>query len=203
MFFSKEGRRRCLLLALTMLPLPVAFGQEGGPVADTVAPPITVRPSSGPANAESAKFLSAFIIKAGRLDGEKLCPFLSKTVKERPDLAAQLVVCALDLSRLRSHLPSGRPCAKIGQIVKCAVAAAPEKAADIVKAAIESEPSARSCVIAAAIAAAPDQVTQILAAADQIYWVSTVAWANTTGFNPVNDGGGDGVNSPEQPPGGP
>jgi hypothetical protein len=127
---------------------------------------------------------------------------VAKAVTFRPDLAGKIVVCALNIARLNSHLPGGRlSCAKIDQIVRAAVTAAPQSVASIVKAAIESEPYARSCIVAAAVEAAPGQEAEINAAANEAQPMSIVLTAGR--FNPADNTPFDNVNSPEQPPVGP
>ena len=160
--------------------------------------PITVRASS---SAAADQFIAGFITTTVRLEGSKLISCITTTAKLRPDLASKIVVCALNISRLSSHLPgAGLSFAIIDQIVRAAIAGAPESAAAIVKAAIESEPYARESIIAAAIAVAPDQESEINAAANETSPMSMFALRGR--INPVEDRPSS-VNSPEQPPAGP
>jgi hypothetical protein len=195
----ENSRRRVLLALLSVLLLRVASAEQiSFASADQIALPITVRASSnaaGPAN----EFLTAFISAAVRLDGEKFISCLATGVKLRPDLAGKIVVCALNISRLNVHPLMGRlPLSTIDQIIKAAVAAAPEAAADIVKAAIQSESYARNYIIAAAVAVAHDQESSIRATVNETTPISILALAAS--LNPTENGLPANVNSPEQPP---
>jgi hypothetical protein len=171
---------------------------------EAVAVPITVRASNSAAQTRNDEFLAGFISAAVKLQGLKFPARLRTAVTLRPDLAGKIVVCALNIARLNSHLPDGTlSFAAINQIITTAVAAAPQSAADIVKAAIESEPYARAWIVAAAVAAAPDQAARNHAAANENQPMSMLASATAPGFNLVNNGGVGPVNSPEQPPAGP
>jgi len=202
---SKSGWRRAFLALAAVLSLNGVIAQQPPAAADeTIAAPITVHASNCAAQTATDKFLTGFITTAARLEGPKFISCLATAVKRRPELAGKIVVCALNIARLNSHLPGGQlSFATIDQIVKAAVTAAPQSAAAIVKAAIESEPYARAWVIAAAIAAAPGQEAEINAAANGTSSMSMFASAAAAGINPVNNGGLGDVVSPEQPPAGP
>src|SRR5439155_17300117 len=130
---------------------------------------------------------------------------VATAVTLRPDLAAKIVVSALNISWINGQPPQQTlSCSAISQIVKAAVRAAPKKNASvIVKAAIKSEPRMRDCIIAAAIAAAPDQEALIRAAVGEMTPMSMLAWWNAGRFNPADNLPLTDVNSPEQPPAGP
>lgn len=187
------------------LSLEVALAQQTPRAPDeTIAAPITVRASNSAVQTASDEFLAGFISAAVQLEGLKFLACLTTAATLRPDLAAKIVVCALNIARLKSHLPDGTlSFATIDQIVKAAVTAAPRSAADIVKAAIGSEPYAHAWIISAAVAAAPGQEAEINAAANATPPMSMLASAATAGLNPVNNRGLGDVNSPEQPPAGP
>jgi hypothetical protein len=198
-FTMENSRRRVSLATLSVLLLRVATAEQiSSASADQIALPITVRASSnaaGPAN----EYLTAFISTAVRLDGPRFISCLATAVKLRPDLAGKIVVCALNISRLSVHPLAGRlPFSTIDQIIKAAVAAAPEAAADIVKAAIQSEPYARNYIIAAAVAVAPDQESSIRATVNETTPISILALSAS--LNPTENGLPANVNSPEQPP---
>jgi hypothetical protein len=204
MFSGSNSRRGRASLALTgVLSLTVVSAQQAAPSPDeTIFAPITVRASNSASQGTSDEFLTGFIAVAVRFEGPKFISRIATAAKLRPDLAGKIVVCALNIVRLKSHLPGGRlSCATIDQIVKAAVTAAPQSAASIVKAAIESELYARSCIVAAAVAAAPGQEAEINAAANEVQLASILPTAGR--FNPKDNAPFDNVNSPEQPPIGP
>src|SRR2546430_2852806 len=200
MSFGPKFREPFVLLATTaLLSFQIVSAQQTAPTSnDAIALPITVRASSSAAQAAADQYIAGFITTSVRLEGSKLISCITTAAKLRPDLASAIVVCALNISRLNSHLHgAGLSFAIIDQIVRAAIAGAPESAAAIVKAAIESEPYARESIIAAAIAIAPDQEAEIQAVADQTQSMSMFAWVNAEMFNPVNNGGLVTVNSPE------
>jgi hypothetical protein len=202
LFAMENSRRRVLLATLGVLFLRVASSEQiSSAPADQMAPPVTVRASSSDGGAAS-EFLTAFISTAVRLDGAKFISCLATAVKLRPDLAGKIIVCALNISRLNAHPLAGRlSFGTIDQIIKAAVAAAPEAASDIVKAAIQSEPYARECIISAAIASAPEEESAIRAAVSEMTPMSILPTAGR--FNPADNAPFGNVNSPEQPPAGP
>src|SRR2546430_17726115 len=192
MSFGPNIRERCVLLATTTILSVRCLSAEPTASAanDTLAAPITVHASSSAAQTAADQFIAGFITITVRLEGSKLNSCITTAAKLRPDLASKIVVCALNISRLNSHLPgAGLSFAIIDQIVRAAIAGAPESAAAIVKAAIESEPYVRELIIAAAIAVAPDQEAEIQAAADQTRSMSMFALVNAGVFNPVDNGG--------------
>ena len=198
----KSGWRRVFLAFAAVLSIKQTSAQQtSASVNETIIAPITVRASNSAAQTASDKFLTSFITTAVRLEGLKFLACVGTAASLRPDLAGKIVVCALNVFRLSLHLPDRTlSLVSIDGIVKAAVAAAPQSAADIVKAAIESEPYARASIIKAAIAAAPDQETEIQAAANQTQSISMFASARVV-FNPANNGALGDIISPEQPPG--
>src|SRR5437879_4080808 len=198
---GKKNSRRCIFLAASLiLPCAIAAAQTASVSADQIVAPVTVRASSSAAQTGTAQFLATFISTAARLEGPKFISCLTAAVKLRPDLAGKLVICALNIARLNAHTLTGRLSpGTIDQIIKAAVAAAPEASPDIVKAAIQSEPYARDSIIAAAVTAAPDQASDIRVAVANTTSMSILPLATT--FNPAQDGPSP-VNSPEQPPSG-
>jgi len=200
MFFGPKIRRRYAFLPLAaILPIRVLCAQQPQAAVEPVVPAIIVKASSTQTNAN--QFLATFIATAVRLQGAKFIPYVATSAKTRPDLAAKIVVCALNVARLNSHSSNGQlPLATIDQIVRAVVSAAPENAAEIVAPAISSEPYAREAIVVAALAAAPDQATEIYAAAVQPASMSMLLTNTAVSFNPVKDGALGNVNSPEQPP---
>ena len=187
-----------------VLSFEIASAQTPRAPDETVAVPIVVRASNSAAQTASDEFLAGFISAAVQLQGLKFLACLTTAATLRPDLAGKIVVCTLNIAHLNSHLPDGTlSFAAIDQIIKTAVTAVPQNAADIVKVAIASEPYARAWIIAAAVAAAPDQAVQIQAAANESPPMSMFASAAVALSNPANNGGLGDVNSPEQPPVGP
>jgi hypothetical protein len=203
MFSGPKSRSGPASLALTaVLSLTVVSAEQAAPAPDEVIAPITVRASNSAAQTASNEFLTGFITMAIRFDGPKFTSCVATAVKLRPDLAADIVVSALNISRINVQPPETQPsCALVYQIVKAAVSAAPKEAPVIVKAAIKSDSHARECIVDAAIAAAPDQAAAILAAAGETMpmWILPTAGR----FNPKDNAPFDNVNSPEQPPAAP
>jgi hypothetical protein len=204
MLSGPKSRRRCALVALAaVLPLRVAWAQQS-PLApdEPIAIAITVQASNSVGQTAADEFLTGFITTAVRLEGPKLFSCITNAAKLRPDLAARIVVCALNIAHLNSRPFAGHvSCASIDQIVRAVVTGAPQNAASIVKAAIKSEPYAPDCIIAAALAAAPDEESEINDAAGEMSPTSMFVWAGR--INPVEDLPSSNVNSPEQPPAGP
>ena len=199
MSFGHKIRQRFTLVAATAaLSLrSVPAQQTASRSDDTVAPSITVR-------ASAEQFIAGFIATAVRLVGPKFLSCIVTATKMRPDLASKIVVSALNIAHLNSHAVNRHlSLANINQIITAAITGAPERAGAILQVATESEPYARESIIAAAIAVAPHKEAEILAAADQTRPIWMFALANAKFFNPVNNGGLDDVNSPEQPPSGP
>ena len=206
MFSGPKSRRRCASLALAAgLSLKVATAQQTAPAPDeAIAVPITVRASNSAAQIASDEFLTGFITVAVRFEGPEFASCVATAVTLRPDLAAKIVVSALNISWINGQPPQQTlSCSAISQIVKAAVRAASKNASVVVKAAIKSEPRMRDCIIAAAIAAAPDQEALIRAAVGEMTPMSMLAWWNAGRFNPADNLPLSDVNSPEQPPAGP
>jgi len=197
-----ETLRFCAILATAIfLSRQTGNAQDAGPgPSDAVAPTITVRASAS--DNSGAQFLSAFISTAMRSNGKNLVSCVATAVKLRPDLAGKIVVCSLNIARIKAQSVTGRVSLDtIDQIIKAAIAAAPSAASAIVTAAIESEPYARDSIIAAAISAAPDQESgiRVAVASSSSMSISPAVIA----FNPAEAGPSGAVNSPEQPPSGP
>jgi hypothetical protein len=199
----KNASRTVLATAIVVLSCSFTPAQQiaTAPI-DLIAAPITVEASKSAAQTAADEFLTGFISTAVRFEGPRFLSCVATAVKFRADLAGKIVVCALNIARLNSHLPGGRlSCVTIDQIVKAAVTAAPQSAASIVKAAIKSEAYARSCIVAAAVAAAPGQEEEINEAANEVQLMSILPTAGR--FNPADNAPFENVNSPEQPPAGP
>jgi hypothetical protein len=202
MNFGPIIRKRFALLPLAaILPIKLLCAQDTGPTAEAVVAPIIIRASSVTAHPKPDQFLAGFITAAGRLKGARFIAYLTTATKTRPDLALQLVVCALNITRLNINPSDGHlPLATIDQIVRTVVTGAPDHAAEIVEAAINSEPYACACIVAAAVAAAPEHEAEIHTAASCASTGSMLAFAVFPAFNPVINGGLGPVTSPEQPP---
>jgi hypothetical protein len=199
MSFGFKVRHRFALLATiaTLSLRSVPAQQTPSTSSETTVPPITVR-ASATAQTPDGQFVNSFIATAVRLTGAKFFSCISTAAKARPELAAKLVVCALNIARLNTQSVTGQlPAGVIDQIVKAAVSSAPAFAVDIVKAAIESEPYAKSSIVAAAVAAAPDQEAEIVA--NSTGSMSIFASAGVTTVSPLNDVAIRPV-SPEQAP---
>ena len=196
----KSRFRSASVTLVALLSLKVGSAQQTAPAPEeVVAAPITVRASDSAAQSANDEFLASFISAAIQLEGAKFLTCTTAAASLRPDLAGQIVICALNVARLNSHPANGTlSFATINQIIKTVVAAAPRSAADIVKKAIESEPYAREWIIVAAISAAPDEELEINAAATGTQPTSFFVSVNFTRFNPIENAE---VNSPEQPPG--
>jgi hypothetical protein len=204
MFSGPKSRSGPASLALAaVLSLTVVSAEQAAAAPDeAIAAPITVRASNSAAQTAGNEFLTGFITMAIRFDGPKFTSCVATAVKRRPDLAADIVVSALNICRINVQPPETRPSfALVYQIVKAAVSAAPKEAPVIVRAAIKSESHARECIIDSAIAAAPDQEAAILAAAGETMPMSILPTAGR--FNPKDNAPFGTVNSPEQPPAAP
>ena len=200
--FPTENLRSCVVLTTAIfLSLQIGNAQDAGSgPSDAVAPTVTV--SASASDNSAAQFLSGFISSAMRLNGQNLASCVATAVKVRPDLAGKLVVCALNIARIKTQSVTGRlSLDTINQIIKSAIAAAPWVASAIVTAAIESEPYARESIVAAAISAAPDQESEIRVALASSSSMSILP--RLVAFNPSETGPSGSVNSPEQPPSGP
>ena len=155
---------------------------------------------AGASSVETAtpdQFLRALNSLFVRSNAREVCAYVGAAVRARPDLAPQIVVAALRVSRVSPRTdfkdfkqPVGKEisCDEIDCIIRAAIAAHPSASREIVDAAIAAAPLLRDCILAAAaqpcpLANAPVQPT-------------ILAPINPANFVPPP------VVSPEQPPSG-
>jgi hypothetical protein len=155
---------------------------------------------AGASSVETAtpdQFLRALNSLFVRSNAREVCAYVGAAVRARPDLAPQIVVAALRVSRVSPRTdfkdfkqPIGKEisCEEIDCIIRAAIAAHPSASREIVDAAIAAAPLLRDCILAAAaqpcpLANAPVQPT-------------ILAPINPANFVPPP------VVSPEQPPSG-
>jgi len=143
------------------------------------------------------QFLRALNSLFVRSNAREVCAYVGAAVRARPDLAPQIVVAALRVSRVSPRTdfkdfkqPIGKEisCDEIDCIIRAAIAAHPSASREIVDAAMAAAPLLRDCILAAAaqpcpLANAPVQPT-------------ILAPINPANFVPPP------VVSPEQPPSG-
>jgi len=155
---------------------------------------------AGASSVETAtpdQFLRALNSLFVRSNAREVCAYVGAAVRARPDLAPQIVVAALRVSRVSPRTdfkdfkqPVGKEisCEEIDCIIRAAIAAHPSATREIVDAAIAAAPLLRDCILAAAaqpcpLANAPAQPV-------------VLAPINPANFVPPP------VVSPEQPPSG-
>ena len=155
---------------------------------------------AGASSVETAtpdQFLRALNSLFVRSNAREVCAYVGAAVRARPDLAPQIVVAALRVSRVSPRTdfkdfkqPIGKEisCDEIDCIIRAAIAAHPSASREIVDAAMAAAPLLRDCILAAAaqpcpLANAPVQPT-------------ILAPINPANFVPPP------VVSPEQPPSG-
>ena len=155
---------------------------------------------AGASSVETAtpdQFLRALNSLFVRSNAREVCAYVGAAVRARPDLAPQIVVAALRVSRVSPRTdfkdfkqPIGKEisCEEIDCIIRAAIAAHPSASREIVDAAMAAAPLLRDCILAAAaqpcpLANAPVQPT-------------ILAPINPANFVPAP------VVSPEQPPSG-
>ncbi len=155
---------------------------------------------AGASSVETAtpdQFLRALNSLFVRSNAREVCAYVGAAVRARPDLAPQIVVAALRVSRVSPRTdfkdfkqPIGKEisCEEIDCIIRAAIAAHPSASREIVDAAMAAAPLLRDCILAAAaqpcpLANAPVQPT-------------ILAPINPANFVPPP------VVSPEQPPSG-
>jgi hypothetical protein len=133
-----------------------------------------------------------------RSNAREVCAYVGAAVRARPDLAPQIVVAALRVSRVsRSDSkdfkqPVGKEisCEDIECIIRAAIEAHPSATREIVSAAVAAAPLLRDCIVAAANAVQPCQETNAFVEPRII-----------NSINPANFVSPE-VVSPEQPPAG-
>jgi hypothetical protein len=204
--------------ALPVLTLTIALAASAlaspPPSALTAAPgeierAIKVAGASDSQHANQRQFLRGFTAVLIGVKRRDVPAYVTAAVTMRPDLAKAIARAAL-LAQGRNAEENSDSCDFISAVIRAAIAACPEAAAEIVRAAIAFDPQSRSCVVAAALSAAPGEKAAILQARTQTLAFLTVSALRDPGFslgvatlNPANisDLGDNGhVNSPEQPP---
>src|SRR6266403_2762802 len=164
---------------------------------DALTRAVNVAGASSVATATPDQLLRALNSLFVRSNAREVCAYVGAAVRARPDLAPQIVVAALRVSRVSPRTdfkdfkqPIGKEisCEEIDCIIRAAIAAHPSASREIVDAAMAAAPLLRDCILAAAaqpcpLANAPVQPT-------------ILAPINPANFVPAP------VVSPEQPPSG-
>ena len=156
---------------------------------------------TGAANVQTANadqflraFASVFVTKKPRY----LPACVSAAVTLRKDLAAKIVAGALTICKLNKSRKDD-PTRYAEAIVVAAILANPDAAEAIVHAALLIMPDAKDSIVASAIKVAPDQELFILRAAGEVQTMAFLQPSPFGSINPLNYGGAEPVNSPEQP----
>ena len=159
---------------------------------DALARAVRVAGASSIGTATPDQFLRALNSLFARSNAQDICAYVATAVRARPDLAPQIVVAALTVSRISPRAdfkafkqPVGEEisCDELSCIIQAAIAAHPSAAREIVDAAMAAAPLLRDCISTAA--ARPCPVANAFA---EPRMIDTINPANQ---EPV---------SPEQPP---
>jgi hypothetical protein len=119
---------------------------------------------TGASSVETAtpdQFLRALNSLFVRSNAREVCAYVGAAVRARPDLAPQIVVAALRVSRVSPRTDFKQPvgkeisCDEIDCIIRAAIAAHPSARGEIVDAAIAAAPLLRDCILAAAAQPCP------------------------------------------------
>jgi hypothetical protein len=154
---------------------------------------------AGASSVETAtpdQFLRALNSLFARSSAREVCAYVGAAVRARPELAPQIVVAALRVSRVsRSDFkdfnqPVGKEisCEDIECIIRAAIEAHPSATKEIVSAAVAAAPLLRDCVVTAANAVQPCQEANAF-----------VEPRTINSINPENSVPPE-IVSPEQPP---
>jgi hypothetical protein len=127
---------------------------------DALTHAVQVAGASSVETATPDQFLRGLNSLFVRSNAREVCAYVGAAVRARPDLAPQIVVAALRVSRVsRSDFkdfkqPVGKEisCDEVDCIIRAAIAAHPSAAREIVDAAITAAPLLRDCIVAAAAA---------------------------------------------------
>jgi hypothetical protein len=161
---------------------------------DALTRAVTVAGASSVATATPDQFLRALNSLFVRSNAREVCAYVGAAVRARPDLAPQIVVAALTVSRVGPRTdskdfkqPVGKElsCEQVDCIIRAAIAAHPSATREIMDAAIAAAPLLRDCIVAAAAQPCP-----VANAFPQPRIITTI---NPSNFAPP-------VVSPEQPP---
>src|SRR6266849_1709103 len=159
---------------------------------DALARAVRVAGASSIGTATPDQFLRALNSLFARSNAQDICAYVGAAVRARPDLAPQIVVAALTISRISPRTdfkdfkqPVGKEisCDELSCIIQAAIAAHSSAAREIVDAAMAAAPLLRDCISTAA--ARPCPVANAFA---EPRMIDTINPANQ---EPV---------SPEQPP---
>jgi len=160
--------------------------------SDALARAVRVAGANSIGTATPDQFLRALNSLFARSNAQEICEYVGAAVRARPDLAPQIVVAALKVSRIsprtdfkdfKQPVGEGISCDEVNCIIQAAIAAHPSAAREIVDAAMAAAPLLRDCISAAA--ARPCPVANAFA---EPRMIDTINPANQ---EPV---------SPEQPP---
>jgi len=165
---------------------------------DDLTHAVNVAGASSIEAATSDQFLRGLNSLFVRSNAREACAYVGAAVRARPDLAPQIVVAALRVSRVsRSDSkdfkqPVGKEisCEDIECIIRAAIEAHPSATREIVSAAVAAAPLLRDCIVAAANAVQPCQEANAFVEPRII-----------NSINPANFVSPE-VVSPEQPPAG-
>jgi hypothetical protein len=161
---------------------------------DALTRAVRVAGASSVETATPDQFLRALNSLFVRSNAREVCAYVGAAVRARPDLAPQIVVAALRVSRVGPRTDSKDFKQPVGKEISC------EEADCIIRAAIAAHPSATREIVDAAIAAAPLLRDCIVAAAAQPCPLAN-APVQTVILPPVNPSEFvPPVVSPEQPP---
>jgi hypothetical protein len=131
---------------------------------DALTRAVRVAGASSVETATPEQFLRALNSLFVRSNAREVCAYVGAAVRARPDLAPQIVVAALTVSRVGPRTdfkdfkqPVGKEisCEDIDCIIRAAIAAHPSATREIVDAAIAAAPLLRDCIVAAAAQPCP------------------------------------------------
>ncbi len=162
---------------------------------DALTRAVKVAGASSVETATPDQFLRALNSLFVRSNAREVCAYVGAAVRARPDLAPQIVVAALTVSRVSPRTdfkdfkqPVGKElsCEQVDCIIRAAIAAHPSATREIMDAAIAAAPLLRDCIVAAAAQPCPRANAPV-----QPGLITTI---NPSNFAPPP------VVSPEQPP---
>ena len=162
---------------------------------DALTRAVRVAGASSVETATPEQFLRALNSLFVRSNAREVCAYVGAAVRARPDLAPQIVVAALTVSRVGPRTDFKQPvgkeisCDDIDCIIRAAIAAHPSATREIMDAAIAAAPLLRDCIVAAAAQPCP--------LANAPVQPGLIVPINPSNFVPPP------VVSPEQPPSGP
>src|SRR5437870_9129799 len=134
-------------------------GAGGAYGNDALTRAVQVAGASSVATATLDQFLRGLNSLFARSSAREICAYVGAAVRARPDLAPQIVVAALTVSRVSPRTdfkdfkqPVGKElsCEQVDCIIRAAIAAHPSATREIMDAAIAAAPLLRDCIVAAA-----------------------------------------------------